>query len=378
MTIPTDMLAAVEPRQAAAWLRANGWELVDVLPDRAATWRKNAGAEGEYVVELPLSTSFRDYARRMREVLDTLVIATGKPAAWVLGEVRASTFDIIRLRSTGPGVGQGRVPVELGARLFGLTRDLVLAAACSAHDPRPVYRTRRPPEAMEFLRRVKLGPPEEGSFVVTVHAPVPPALQPMLFDEHGEVPFERRATLTLASATMAARAAAERAGQGGGAEGLLDGAALGISANLCDALAGFVDGDETTALDLQFAWAASRLVPAGTPTALHVGSDLSPILREGARLLRARGSTPDFELEGAVVRLDSDNLEAGGVVVIAGQVDGQPRKVHVPMDAADYRQAIRAHDEGRFLRCEGELGRQGRRFQIDRVRHVAVVVDDED
>jgi hypothetical protein len=377
MTVPVDALRSLEPRQAAAWLRANGWELVDTRPEHTATWRKAAGVEGDFLIELPLDATFRDYARRMGEVLDTLVVATGKPPAWLLEELRASTFDIIRLRSTGPGVGHGRVPVELGARLFGLTRELLLAAACSAHDPRPVYRTRKPAEATDFLRRVKLAAPESGSFIVTVHAPVPPGLQAALMEGMEELPFERRATLTLASATTAARQAAERAGLGGGADLFLNGTAAGISANLCDALAGFVDGDETTGLDLQFAWAASRLVPAGTPVAVHVGSDLSPILREGARLLRATGSTPDFELEGAVVGLDSDNANAGGVAVIAGQVDGQPRKVRAPMDARDYGLAIRAHREGQLLRCEGELVRQGRRFQLDRVRHVAVVVDED-
>lgn len=377
MTVPVEVLRALEPRQAAAWLRANGWELVDTRPEHTATWRKAAGTEGDFLIELPLDATFRDYARRMGEILDTLVVASGKSPAWLLEEVRASTFDIIRLRSTGPSVGQGRVPVELGTRLFGLTRELLLAAACSAHDPRPVYRTRKPTEAMEFLRRVKLAAPEEGSFIVTVHAPIPPGLQPALMEGMEELPFERRATLTVASAATAARQAAEQAGLGGGADPFLNGTAAGISANLCDALAGFVDGDETTGLDLQFAWAASRLVPAGTPVAVHVGSDLSPILREGARLLRATGSTPDFELEGAVVRLDSDNAGAGGVAVIAGQVDGQPRKVRVPMDTKDYTLAIRAHKEGQLLRCEGELVRQGRRFQLDRVRHVAVVVDEE-
>lgn len=377
MTVPTDVLRAVEPRQAAAWLRANGWELVDTRPEHTATWRKAAGAEGDFVVELPLDVTFRDYARRVGEIVDTLVVASGKPAAWLLEEVRASTFDIIRLRSTGPSVGQGRVPVELGTRLFGLTRELLLAAACSAHDPRPVYRTRKPAEAMEFLRRVKLAAPAEGSFVVTVHAPVPPGLQPALMDGMEELPFERRATLTLASAATAARHVAELAGLDGGADPFLEGTAAGISANLCDALAGFVDGDEMTGLDLQFAWAASRLVPAGTPLSVHVGSDLSPILREGARLLRATGSTPDFELEGAVVRLESDDPGAGGVAVVAGQVDGQPRKVRVPMESTDYAEAIRAHQDGQLLRCEGELVRQGRRFQLDRVRHVAVVVDED-
>ena len=77
---------------------------------------------------------------------------------------------------------------------------------------------------------------------------------------------------------------------------------------------------------------------------------------------------------------------AGGVAVIAGQIDDKPRKVLVPMNAADYMLAIRAHEEGQFLRCEGELVRkgpegtrakkQGQRFHLERVRHVAVVLDD--
>lgn len=377
MIVPAETLRALEPRQAAAWLRANGWALVDTRPEHTATWRKAAGAEGDFVIELPLDTTFRDYARRMGEIFDTLVVATGKPPAWLVEEVRSSTFDIIRLRCTGPSVGNGRVSVELGTRLFALTRELLTAAACSAHAPRPVYRTRKPAEVMAFMRRVKLAAPAEGSFVVVVHAPVPPGLQPALMDGIEELPFERRVTLTLASGATAARQAAEQGGLQGGAEWFLNGTAAGISANLCDALAGFVDGDDTTGLDLQFAWAASRLVPPGTPLAVHVGSDVSPILREGARLLRATGSTPDFELEGAVVRLDSDNPGTGGVALIAGQVDGQPRKVRVPMDASDYALAIRAHEDGQLVLCEGELVRHGRQFQLDRVRHVALVADED-
>lgn len=377
MTIPAEVLRAVEPRQAAAWMRANGWELVDTRPEHTATWKKAAGEEGEYLIDLPLDPTFRDYARRIAEIIDTLVVASGKPAGWVLAEVRSSTFDIIRLRATGPSVGAGRVPLDLGTRLFSSARELVLAAACSAHDPRPVYRTRKPGEAMDFLKRVKFAPPEEGSFIVTVHAPVPPGLQAELLDGMGDVPFARRSTLMLASGATAARRAAERATLGDGAQPFIDGAAEGISANLCDALASFVDGDETTGLDVQFAWAASRLVPDGTPREVHVGADLSPILREGARLLRSTGSTPDFELEGAVVRLDSEDPAQGGEVVVAGQVDGKPRKVRVSMGPADYAIAHQAHGDGQLLTCEGELSRQGRSFTLERVRHVAVVADDE-
>lgn len=186
MTATTDLLRVLKPQQVATWLCANGWTLVKSQPEHTSTWRKASAAEGDFVVDLPLNTAFRDYVRRMSEIVDTLVVSSGKPAASVLAEVR-----------------------------------------------------------------------------------------------------------------------------------------------------------------------------------------------EGARLLRATGATPDFEVEGAVVRLDSTNPAAGGVAIVAGQVDGHARKLRIPMEATDYALAIRAHQDGLLLRCEGELIRQGTGFQLQRVRHVAVVADDD-
>lgn len=376
MTLAADVLRSVAPQDVAAWLRANHWKLVATQPERTATWCKAADAEGEFLIDLPLDTRFRDYARRMGEIFDTLAVVSRRSPSRVLEEVRASTSDIIRFRSTGPGVREGRVPVDLGTRLFALSRDLLLAAACSARDPRAVYRTRKPGEAVEFLRRVQLAAPEEGSFVVAVHAPIPPGLPSARNERDDEPPFERRATLMLATAVATTRDMAEMAQMFGSAETLLHGAASGVSANLCDALAGFVDGTEATGLDLEFAWATTRPVPAGTPTSVHVGAEISQILREGARLLRVNDAMPDFEVEGAVSRLESDDAAVGGTAVIVGHVDGRPRKVRVPMGPEDYARAIAAHENGQILRCEGELVRRGRNFELDRVRHVTEVFDD--
>lgn len=160
----------------------------------------------------------------------------------------------------------------------------------------------------------------------------------------------------------------------------LDGAPRGINANLCEALAGFVDGDEATALDLIFAWAPARAVPAGTPSSLRVGTDLAPFLREGARLMRTlptRAPEEDFELEGIVVRLKSEDPEEGGVATVAAHVEGQSRRVQVPMGPEDYKLAIQAHEERQLLRCEGELLRVGGKLQLERVRHVTLIQDDD-
>ncbi|MBX3249998.1 MAG: hypothetical protein KF901_22665 [Myxococcales bacterium] len=371
------VLGEVEPRQLTEWLRADGWTLVD-KGSHAATFRKASTAEDdEFVVEVPLDSGLRDYGRRVREILDTLAVSSGRPLGWIVEEVRASTVDIVRLRSTGPSVGAGRVPILLAARLFEHTRELYLAAACAARDPRPVYRSRKPAEALELLRRVKVTAPSEGSFVITLHAPVPPLLQPALLTEGEEIPFERRATLMLAHASQSAREAAEVAALGGDADLFVQGAAKGISANLCDALSGLVDGDETTHLEMSFAWAPARAVPPETPREVLFNADLAPMFREAARVLRATGPSPDFELEGAVVQLDSADLDQGGAITVLGAVDGRPRRVKVQVERDDYRLALRAHEERVLFRCEGELVKRGTRFELDRARHAQLVsVDD--
>ena len=175
--------------------------------------------------------------------------------------------------------------------LIKCSADLVLAAACAAVAPKPVYRTRKPQEAVEFVSRVRLGAPEEGSFVVTLHVPVPPALQSAPSDEPESQPFERRSTLMLAESVVAARHAAERAGLGEGMEPFHAATAHGVSANLCEALAQLVAGDAVSELELLFGWAASRPVRTGAARQIRLGSDVGAVLQEAARQLRATAAT---------------------------------------------------------------------------------------
>jgi hypothetical protein len=357
MTVPVEALRSLEPRQAAAWLRANGWELVHTRPEHTATWRKAAGVEGDFLIELPLDVTFRDYARRMGEVLDTLVVATGKPPAWLLEELRASSFDIIRLRSTGPGIADGRVPIELGVRLFRLTRDLLEAAARSTLHPRLYHGVNRPPMVSDFLHRVMLASPADGSFTITAYVPIHSEGASTPTQERDELPFGRRTTLTLAAAVSAARDAAAQEFQSSDGQHFLPLAARGISANLCEALAGFVEGGEATSLHLQVAWAAST-TPMGSLSEVYLDSKHASMLRAGSMALRAASSRGEVTLSGRVVRLTSTNPEAGGMALISGTVDGQQLDVDVQMGPADYAVAQQAYDSGQLVTCEGVLRRR--------------------
>jgi hypothetical protein len=157
--------------------------------------------------------------------------------------------DVVRVR-TADADDDGSVSLDTGVRLVTEAREMLLAAACAAQSPQPRYRAGANREAIEYMRRVRLGQTEQGSFVVTLLAPVPPLLQPQLdpaWAALDDEPWERRVTRRLISALEASRNAAERAlsGHPGAFERAV---AQGVSANLCEAVANLID--QSSGVDL--------------------------------------------------------------------------------------------------------------------------------
>ena len=122
-----------------------------------------------------------------------------------------SDCDVIRVRAS---VGEDRdsVTLDVGVTLDQQSREMLLAAACAERAPQAVFRAAANKDAAEYLKSVRLGQTEQGSFVITLLAPPPPLLQPALdpaWDDLDAEPFSRRVSLRLVTALRAARSAAE-------------------------------------------------------------------------------------------------------------------------------------------------------------------------
>ena len=125
-------------------------------------------------------------------------------------DLATSDRDVIRVGAP-EAEDDGSVHIEAGVELVVHARDLVLSAACSAWDPRPTYRAGKVRRADEYMNRVRMGQTEQGSFVVTLLAPVPPAIeQTQLWPSESEEPYERLVTRRLAGGLDAAAAAIEK------------------------------------------------------------------------------------------------------------------------------------------------------------------------
>ena len=268
----------------------------------------------------------------------------------------------------------GSVAVNAGADLVVGTRDLLLAAACSLGEPKPVYRAGANRDATDLLKRVRLGQTHQGSFVVTLMTPAVPPSMPALLPDVGDrdAPIERRLTVRLMDALGAVRSATERTSAGDEAAfgDVVEG---GVSANLCEALVRIIEPFVT--LDVHVSWARTRPVTSPRPV-VRFGRTDAPLLREAARSLRARAPRPDVRLFGYVGLLGRGEDEVDGTIRVSAYVDRSRLSVTAVLEQDDYERAVQAHKERAPVVLAGDLERMGQRWRLLNSRLEAVVRDD--
>lgn len=371
-----DTLRAVRSVDLLVYLRTNGWsEARDEAGGRHrfSLWRKfdDSGNETELLVP---AADLRDYALRISEVLQELERVEQRSQLAILTDLAQSSDDVIRIHSGGADAAEGSIPLESGRALVENASELMAAAALAAVEPRAFFASRRPNSVVDYLRGVRMGQTERGSFVVTVLSRVPPQLtdpQEQLFrdavlDEIPETsPFQRSVTSTLSIALDRMQGAVAEAAARGDISLFRDAVAAGVSANLCDAVAGLA-GDPARPSDVSIAmtWAPAR-PPTRTLTGRAAFSpDAVPILREAARLLKESAPREEFLLEGFAVKLERQNDRAPGTVTVSSFVDGRPRVIHVTLESDDYGRAIDAHRDTRLITCTGTLVKENRLFVL--------------
>lgn len=371
-----EAVRAIQPVDAALYLRAGGWGSVDSRDSRVAIWMKTVESE-EYEVLLPMEPAVGDYALRMGELLQVLSVAENRSQNEVYRDLLSVSSDVIRIRIADPELSDGTIPIEEHAQIAQKARDMILAGACAATESRAVWHKRKPQQAIDHVRKVRIGQTERGSYVVTVLSRVPPELHGQfgkLFET--DTPYERRVTETLANSLVALNDAAQQAAVRQSMEAFDKAVALGVNSNLCEAVAGLWAGDETQRnLEISFSWAPARPMVANAVRKVLFSQDRLPIIREAARQLRERAPVPEFELMGPVLRLERAEGAATGTVTVIGLVDGHTVRIATELGDPAYHNAVQAHDQGKAIRMFGTLQKEGRGYSLRQPSEISVVED---
>lgn len=365
----TEALNAVSPAALSAYARAAGWSKAEIYGDHSDVYV----ARGRPEIILPRTERLGDYADVVSRLVEIFANAAETDELSLYRDLVTADRDVIRVRAAENS--DGAVAVNDGLDLLRGAHDMLLAAACSLRNPRPVYRAGSNRQAVDCVQRIRLGQTEQGSFSVTLLTPmVVPQL--ILVDDWGseDDPLERRLTRRLVEALEAARTATERT-VGGDAEAFSEAVEEGVSANLCDALVMLIE--PFPALDISVTWA--RTLPRQTTReTVRFGPADAPILRKAAQSFHNREPRPDVQVSGIVRRLRRDETEVGGDVVLRTSIGSRNQSVTAYTEQFDYEKAIRAHQMKAPIVMEGDLERIGKRWRLLNARVVDIIWNEDE
>ena len=370
-------LKSLGPLDLALYLKSKGWNESQIQPDQFSIWTSKDSNNNEYEILLPLNNTIKDYALRVGELLKTLELAESRSQFEIYHDLQTTSTDVVRLRFNVPNSFEGSIPIEKGVEIMNKVWDMMMAAACSTISPRPIYQTRKPNQAVNYMKKVRLGQTEQGSYVVTVLSPVPPELNigqtKLIKLEELADPFERKVTVNLSNALNEMRSAAERTAVKGSFEYFEKAIERGVSANLCEAVAKLSSyNDQYQDLNVNFSWARSRPVPRESSQNIHLSADLMPVFEEVARVFKESAPREEFEVRGSVVRLERQEGAPTGKVTVLAFVDEQPRKINFELPDDLYHLAVQAHDQQQTIICYGILIREGRTFSLKNPRELII------
>ena len=365
------VLRAVSPLALSAYARSAGWSKTEEYGEYSDVY------EGQQLPEIivPRTQRLGDYAQIVARLIGIFAEVAEVDEVELYNDLVVADRDVTRVK-VSDGADDGSIDLEPGTGLVTGSRDMWLAAACSLQETRPVYRAGANIDAMEHLRRVRIGQTERGSYVVTLLSPViPPQIQqPLLTDLALDDPVERQVTRRLATALTAVRSATSKAVAGDTAA-FADAVSQGASANLCEALVKMIE--PFASLDVSTTWALTR--PANTHRNLvqFLNEDAS-ILREAARTYRSREPRVDVTLFGSVQMLKRDYSETDGTVTLRANIDGRIQSVTVVLSESDYNRASQANVEQVPISIEGDLERLGQRWRLSNPRNADIIVDNDE
>ena len=363
-------LRAVTPTALSAYARAAGWGKAEPYGDYSDVY---AGPSLPEII-IPRTQRLGDYALVVAQLIGVFARVAEVSETTIYHDLIITDRDVIRARAPDDA-GDGSIDLSSGVKLVRGARGLMLAAARALRYPQPLY-TGTDQEANYFLRRMRLGQTEHGSFVVTMITPaIPPITDEFLSNSSDEVKaalMPRMVTRRLAQALTAARHAAELAA--GGDDHAFDQAVPeGVSADLCDALRNMIKPFPT--LDISVSWAQTW--PAARQAFSFSNAD-APILRAAAESFRSREPRRSVQLSGSVRILSRDERDRDGTVTIKARIDGETRSVTTTLTQSDYERAIRAHDARAPLTVSGDLERAGRRWHLHNPRIIQVITAADD
>ena len=128
----SDILSNVTPRALRAYVEAHGWHKVEPYGDYGDVYA--FGNEPSEII-VPISSRFTDYGLSIGQVITILANMEEREKDAVLRDLCMADVDLVRVRSP-ESRADGSISMDAAAAMIQQSRNMMLAAACSAWRPK--------------------------------------------------------------------------------------------------------------------------------------------------------------------------------------------------------------------------------------------------
>jgi hypothetical protein len=364
MQQPAILDSGIGPRQVASWLEWQGWALASSLGEVAERW---SGADVSVIV--PLQPSSPDFHLRWNELLSSLSRHFQLDTGGILLAIKREGSDIAEFCASG--AIDDSIPLGDATVVIDSLRRAMQAAANSAIQPRSYFGHSIPDTARGFARNVRMGLTRSGSYVIPVISSLPILREDepedaRLFDDVFYKPFARSAMLQLAGGIAELRRLTHSEQSPSRSE-IAQSVGRGVSAELCDAIAGLLETQSVESLRVAFTW-AERLPVNDAPASVMVEEGAVRLIRDVGNYLRGEPVVGLQTVVGYVKRLDRGEDDEVGRVTIRILDSDKARNVILELDDQRYHIAGEANTNRELISATGILHREpGRMLRLSEV-----------
>lgn len=361
--IDIDVFGSIEPEAIMRYLLVNGWSEVRRVDGEMVVFGTTENHGKKPLLWMPISNDLSDYAPMVARLIRTVAEEIDKSEIQIIDDLETVAIgDIIRIRSFDPlNSNDHTIPISDGVSLLSRARSMALAGASSAVEHRPVQSRRPSAETRQFIRNLRLGQTERGSFLLRLISPIIDINSGKYLEFQGmdKIPFSRRAVMELVKGLNALRDAAKESEERGKFlfNSFLEMVPLGVSANLCESI---LEADEKEILsrpiEVSVTWSYAINSSDRLPVKpISFEPNIIPYIRQAAKEFRVRH--PEIvNIKGWVNILERESRSGpGGLVRIHSRIDGKPRSVRVNLNPDSYNEAIEAHKRGEVIAVTGTL-----------------------
>ena len=358
-------LAKIKPPTLIAYADRGGWQHIEPYGDVGDIYVLNKSTPN---IIIPNSQDLGDYSSVLHRVIEIMADAEERDWDSVARDLILADTNQVRVRLVD-AYEDGSISAQAGVTLIQNSWKMIVAAARSAWKPEPVFKGGIESEIRGYLSSVRLGQTEMGSFVVNLFSPSQPAVDTSL--RLGES-FSDKVVGTLVSGLEATREIVPYLDDFHSSQILEEYVYHGMSANMCDAVAGILSKSGNAGLEVSVNWAIESYASGNKTRSVAFDKSYARLIRRAASTLKEQPEFPDAQLIGKVTALAKRDADRYGKVSIQGYVGDEILSVNMNLGNSDYIKASSAHTRGRTVSITGDLKQVGRGWRLLNPRDLIV------